>query len=440
MANVTILGAGLVAGPVVRHLLEASSHTVTVAARSVDRAAELVAGHPRGRAVPLEIDDDAALDALAQGSDVMVSMLPYLHHVRVAERCITHRKHLVTTSYVSPAMRALDARAREAGVALLNELGLDPGIDHMSAMCIIHRVRAAGGTVTSFRSYCGGLPAPEANDNPFGYKFSWSPRGVVLAARNAARYLQDGAVVSIPGPELFARPERVEIPGAGVFEGYPNRDSVAYVDTYDLAGVQTMFRGTLRNVGHCETWKAMADVGLFDDAARSYASATYRGVLASLAGVAVDEDVEAAVAARGHVALDSAPIAKLRWLGMFDAAPLADRNTSPLDALVARMVEKLQYKPGERDMIVLQHSFEARYGERSEALRSTLVDYGIPGGASAMSRTVGLPAAIGVLRLLDGTIAERGVVVPVTPQVYDPILDELEALGIRFHEERSPLP
>jgi saccharopine dehydrogenase-like NADP-dependent oxidoreductase len=438
MAHVTVLGAGLVAGPVVRHILEASSHTVTVAARSVDRANELVQSHPRGSTVAFDIDDAAALDRLAATSDVMVSMLPYLHHVKVAEACIAHRHHLVTTSYVSPAMRALHDRAKAAGVVLLNELGLDPGIDHMSAMKIIHGIRAAGGTVTSFRSYCGGLPAPESNDNPFGYKFSWSPRGVVLAARNAAKYLRDGVEVVVPGPELFANPEIVTVEGAGVFEGYPNRDSTAYVGVYDLAGVKTMFRGTLRNLGHCETWKAMADIGLFDDTRRRYAAESYRGVLAELGGVAVDADVEGAVAAKAGIARDSAPIQKLTWLGMFEGAALPESDTSPLDALVSRMVERLQYKPGERDMIALQHEFIAEYGDRKEFLRSTLVDFGVPGGPSAMSRTVGLPAAIGVLRVLDGTIRDRGVVVPVTPEVYNPILDELESLGIRFREERRP--
>ncbi len=439
MAHVTVLGAGLVAGPVVRHILESSQHTVTVAARSIDRAKALVNGHPRGDVVSFEIDDAAALDALVARSDVMVSMLPYTHHLAVAKRCLAHGKHLVTTSYVQPAMRALDAEAKERGVILLNELGLDPGIDHMSAMSIIHKVRAEGGKVTSFRSYCGGLPAPEANNNPFGYKFSWSPRGVVLAARNAARYLRDGAEVVIPGPQLFANPELVEVEGAGRFEGYPNRDSISYVKVYDLEGVQTMFRGTLRNLGHCVTWKAMGDVGLYDDAPRAFEGGTFRAVTAALAGVPVDGDVEGALAAKAGVAVDSDPIKKLAWLGMFDAAKLPENPISPLDALVARMVEKLQYAPGERDMIALQHEFVAEYPDRKEFIRSTLVAFGEPNGETAMSRTVALPAAIGVLRILDGTINTPGVMVPVSPAVCDPILDELAALGIRFREERTAL-
>ncbi|MFO0605346.1 MAG: saccharopine dehydrogenase C-terminal domain-containing protein [Polyangiales bacterium] len=439
MAHVTVLGAGLVAGPVVRHILESSQHTVSVAARSADRAKALLNGHPRGDVVPFEIDDAAALDRLVAKSDVVVSMLPYTHHLAVAQRCLAHKRHLVTTSYVQPAMRALDAEAKERGVILLNELGLDPGIDHMSAMRVIHGVRRAGGRVTSFRSYCGGLPAPEANNNPFGYKFSWSPRGVVLAARNAAKYLKDGHEVVIPGPELFANPESVEVAGAGRFEGYPNRDSTAYIKVYDLEGVQTMFRGTLRNLGHCATWRAMGAMGLYDDAPQAFEGGTFRHVMARLGGVDVGGDVEAAVAAKGGVARDSEPIQKLAWLGMFSDGALPERTISPLDALVARMVEKLQYAPGERDMIVLQHEFVAEYPGRREYMRSALVDFGVPNGETAMSRTVGLPAAIGVLRILDGTIAARGVVVPVEPAVYNPILDELATLGVRFHEETRPL-
>ncbi len=439
MAHVTVLGAGLVAGPVVRHILETSEHTVTVAARNVERAKALVNGHPRGDVVAFEIDDPKALDPIVARSDVMVRMLPYLHHLTVADRCIAHGRHLVTTSYVQPAMRALDAEAKERGVILLNELGLDPGIDHMSAMSIIHKVRAEGGRVTSFRSYCGGLPAPADNNNPFGYKFSWSPRGVVLAARNAARYLRDGAEVVIPGPELFANPEIVEVEGAGRFEGYPNRDSISYVKVYDLEGVQTMFRGTLRNLGHCETWKAMADMGLYDDAARAVEGGTFRDVMASLAGISAEGDVEGALAAKAKIPADSDPIKKLTWLGMFERAALPEETISPLDALVARMVEKLQYKPGERDMIALQHEFVAEYPGRREYMRSALVDFGVPNGETSMSRTVALPAAIGVLRILDGTINTPGVIVPVSPAVCDPILDELATLGIRFREERKTI-
>jgi len=439
MAHVTVLGAGLVTGPLVRYLLESTPHTVTVAARQADKARALIGSRARGSVAALDMNDPAALDGLVRASDLMVSMLPYTQHVAVAERCLAHRKHMLTTSYVSPAMRALDGRAKEAGVVFLNELGLDPGIDHMSAMRVIHGVRAAGGRVTTFRSYCGGLPAPDSNDNPFGYKFSWSPRGVVLAARNPARFLRDGDEVFIPGERLFAQPEIVEFPGLGAFEGYPNRNSLDYIPSYGLEGVRTMFRGTLRNSGHCETWKAMGELGLFDDTARSFAGGSYADVMASLADDAHTSDVVAAVAKKLGIGVDSAPIRKLAWLGMFDREALASNPISPLDALVARMLEKLQYKPGERDMILLRHEFVAEFaGGRSEKIESTLIDFGVPHGETAMSRTVGLPAAIGVARILDGTIATPGILQPVTPAIYEPILDELARLGVAFKETRSP--
>jgi saccharopine dehydrogenase-like NADP-dependent oxidoreductase len=439
MARVTVLGAGLVTGPLVRHLLSHSTHAVTVAARSPEAARRLVGDHPRGAVAPLDVTDLGALSRLVEDSAVVVSMLPYVHHVTVAKLCLEHRRHLVTTSYVSPAMRALDATARERGVVLLNELGLDPGIDHMSAMRVIHRVRAAGGRVVSFRSYCGGLPAPEANNNPWGYKFSWSPRGVVLAARNAAIYLHQGQEVQVPGPELFASPERVEV-GGMVFEGYPNRNALDYLKVYDLEGVHTMFRGTLRNVGHCRTWKALADLGLLDDAPRAWRGSTTASALLELAGhPAGDGDAHAAVASRLGFPADSDPLYRMAWLGLFDGAALPSPDVSPLDLLVSCMVPRLRYAPGERDMIVLRHEFIAAYPDRREALGSTFIDHGEPGGDTAMSRTVGLPAAIGVLKVLDGSLATPGVVVPVSPAVYDPILDELERLGVGFREERRPL-
>ena len=230
MKTVLVLGAGLVAGPMIRYLLERDVH-VTVASRTVEKAEKLVGAHPNSRAIAFDIEKDTNLDELVAEHDVTVSLLPYTHHVKVARACISAKKHLITTSYISPEMKALDNEAREAGVMLMNELGLDPGIDHMEAMRIIDEVHAEGGDVKSFKSYCGGLPAPEANDNPLGYKFSWSPRGVLLAGRNSAKFLKDGEVREIPSVDLFGTVEKVEIPSLGEFEGYPNRDSVPYVET-----------------------------------------------------------------------------------------------------------------------------------------------------------------------------------------------------------------
>jgi hypothetical protein len=330
-------------------------------------------------------------------------------------------------------MQALDGPARAAGLTFLNECGVDPGTDHMSAMRVIHGAEREGGKVVSFRSYCGGLPAPEANTNPIGYKFSWSPRAVLVAATNPARYLRDGTIVEVPGDELFANPEIVEVPGAGTFEGYPNRDSLPYREMYGLEDLRTMFRGTLRNVGHCETWYPWVKLGLLDATPRAdLAGKTYLDFLRDFAPGA--NDVRRTLAERLDLAVDAPALAKLEWLGLFEDEPLAVTEGGNIDVMSARMLERCPYAEGERDMIVMQHEFTIEYPDRTEEARSSLVDFGVPGGDSSMARTVSLPVAIATRRIVEGTLDERGVVAPVRPETYNPILDELEGLGIKFEE------
>lgn len=440
MKTVLVLGAGLVARPLVSYLLGSADLAVEVADVEPARAERLVAGHPRGRALSLDIADREALAAAVGRSDLVVSMVPYTFHPIVAEAAIERGKHLVTASYVSPAMRALDGRARSRGVVLLNELGLDPGIDHMEAMRVIHEVHGRGGRVVGFTSWCGDLPAPEANTNPFGYKFSWSPRGVLLASKNPARFLKDGRIVSIPAEDLFASTQVISIPGLGDFEGYPNRDSVPYRETYGIPEAMTVLRGTLRYAGWCETLKKMVALGLLDEAAKDRSGATYRDLLGELAGAGPGEDVRAAVAARLGIGPDAAALSRLDWLGLFAEDPLPAPKGSAFDNLAALMVDRLAYAAGERDMIVLQHEFLVRTASGSnERIVSTLIDYGVPGGDSSMSRTVGLPAAIGARLILEGKIRAAGVQVPVLPEIYVPLLEELEALGVRFEEKRQTL-
>jgi saccharopine dehydrogenase-like NADP-dependent oxidoreductase len=433
MKRVLVLGAGLVSRPLVHYLTGHEGIEVTVASRTVSKAEALVAGRQGGRALALNVKDEAALTKLVAEHDISVSLLPATEHVKVARMCLAHRKHMATTSYISPQMAALDGEARAAGLTFLNECGVDPGIDHMSAMRIIHDAEKRGCKVTSFRSYCGGLPAPEANTNPIGYKFSWAPRGVLVAATNPGRYLKSGSVVDVPGDELFAKPETVEVPGAGHFEGYPNRDSLPYRSMYGLEDVETMFRGTLRNLGHCETWYHWVKLGLFDQTPRSdLEGLTYRGFMGTFAGG--DGDLEQKLAARMGVAKDAPTIAKLGWLGMFEADPVPVTEGGNVDVLAARMLERCPFAKGERDMIALQHEFVVKCPQKTEKIYSTLVDFGIPGGDSAMARTVSLPVAIGTRMIVEGTIHQRGVVAPVKPDVYNPILDELETLGIKCKE------
>jgi saccharopine dehydrogenase (NADP+, L-glutamate forming) len=440
MAGVLLLGAGLVTRPLVRYLLGQPGLKLTIASRTVAKAEALLEGHPQGRAQALLVDDEEALSRLVSQHDLAISLLPYVYHVRVAQHCLKHRRHMVTTSYISPAMRELDRPAREAGITILNEVGVDPGTDHMSAMRVIHDVQARGGRVVAFSSYCGGLPAPEANTNPWGYKFSWSPRGVLMAGKNNGRFLKDGSVVDIPGKELFAHYETVPVPGAGEFEGYTNRDCLGYIDLYGLTGIPNMFRGTLRYPGWCDAMKAVVDLGYLDETPRSdLAGKTFKDLAALLVPRAAgSRDVAGAVAAHLGLARDSNPIQRMEWLGLFGDEPLPEAPAI-LDVLVARMLEKLAYRPGERDMLVMHHQFGAQFPDHRERITSTLVDFGIPGGDSSMARTVSLPAAIGTRMILEGKIGLKGVLAPVVPEIYEPVLAELEQMSIVFKEARQRL-
>jgi len=435
MSRILVLGAGLVARPLVQYLLDQPDFQVTVASRTVEKARALIGDRPNGRALAFDIErEPERLDDLVAQADLAVSMLPYIHHLQVAHACLRHRRHLVTTSYVKDEMRALDSAARQAGVLFLNEIGLDPGIDHMSAMRIIDRVHASGGRVVSFRSYCGGLPAPEANTNPFGYKFSWSPRGVLLAGRNDARYLEDGQVVEVPNRRLFATRHTVPVEGVGDLEAYPNRDSLPYIQLYGIPEARTMYRGTLRYPGWCETWQKFVELGLLDLTEREdLTGMTYRQLLAHLIGRPETSDLRRDLAVHLNIPADSPILDRFEWLGLFRDDPLPPERTI-LDVLAVRMQEKLQYAPGERDMVVLLHDFVAEYPDRRERIRSWLVDFGIPHGDTAMARTVGLPAAIATRLILQGVIRLTGVHIPVLPEIYRPVLAELEERGIRVQE------
>jgi saccharopine dehydrogenase-like NADP-dependent oxidoreductase len=436
MKKVLVLGAGLVTRPHVRYLLDVPDFEVTVASRTVTKAEALVAGHPRGRSVALDVSDDAALEGLIRRCDLAVSMLPYAYHPKVAALCVKHGKHMVTTSYVKEAMQALDSPAKEVGVILLNEIGVDPGIDHMSAMKVIHEVERKGGRIASFVSWTGGLPAPEASDNPFGYKFSWSPRGVLLAGKNPARFQRDGQIVEIPGEELFAHYWPVDVQGLGEFEGYPNRDSMPYTQTYGIQPEEWMFRGTLRNVGWCATLKKIVEMGMLDETPWGDLPATFREFTARLLDVSPDTDFPQYLAGQWGLCSDSKSITDLAWLGLFSDDPLPEGAGTPLDILTARMLAMMAYKPGERDMLVMQHEFVAEYPGRREAITATMIDYGIPFGDTSMSRTVGLPAAIAVRLVLHGEMPGlTGVHVPVIPEIYEPVLQELAELGIGLTEK-----
>ncbi len=443
MKKVLVLGAGLVSRPLVRYLLDQPGFRVTVASRTVSKAEALIAGHPGGKALPLLAKDTAKLDKLVADHDLAISLLPAPLHPVVADLCIKHRKQMVTTSYVSPQMKALDKTAKDAGLMILNEIGVDPGTDHMSAMRVIDAVRAKGGQVTSFRSYCGGLPAPKANDNPWGYKVSWSPRAVCTAGKNPGRYRENGKIVDIPGPELFAHHHPVTVPGVGELEGYTNRDALGYIELYGLTGIDTMFRGTLRYPGWCDTLKKVVELGLLDEKPVTHPPGmTYAQFTAGFLKSAPSKNLRKDLAAQLKLPASSEVLDKFEWLGLFSADPLPDAGTetTALDMMAARMAQKLAYRPGEPDMIAMRHEFVAQYPKgKREHITSTLVAYGEPDGDSAMARTVSLPAAIATAMILNGKVHVPGVHIPVAKNIYGPVLDELADMGIKFVEETKPL-
>jgi saccharopine dehydrogenase-like NADP-dependent oxidoreductase len=440
MKKVLVLGAGMVSKPLVRYLLDQPDFSVTMASRTVSKAEKIINEHPDGEALSLNVKDDDMLEKLVSEADLTVSLLPYTYHVKVAELCIKHKKHLVTTSYVSDEMRELDGRAKEAGVLLLNESGLDPGIDHMSAMRVIHDVENNGGKVVSFRSTTGALPSHEANTNPFGYKFSWAPRGVLLASRNPSKWLQDGKEISYPGEQLFENYMIQDVPGIGTFENYPNRNSVPYKEIYGLEDAETVYRGTFRMTGWCETMRKIVALGwLTEETPEDFSGKTYGDLTRYLIGVGPEENLPKATAAFLGLETYSTVIKRLGWLGLFGDESLPEDKDNPLDYLNVLTLKKMSLGKDERDMIVMHHEFIAEYTSKRKYITSTLLEYGISKGDSAVARTVAFPAAIAVKMILNEKIKLSGVYIPVIPEIYNPILDELEEMGIKFDEKSKDL-
>lgn len=434
MKRVLILGAGLVSKPMIEYLL-GHGFNITVASPMKDKADEMIAGNPAGSAVDWSMDNPEELDRMVASHDLTVSLLPYKFHVDVARVCLKNKKHLVTTSYVQPAMMEMDKDVRSSGLIFLNEVGLDPGIDHMSAMRIIDSVKSKGGTIEEFYSLCGALPAPECADNPFGYKFSWSPKGVVLASRNGAYYLKHGKEVTIEAVNLFKDRFTHLFPGVGELEVYPNRDSISYISIYGLEGIRTMYRGTFRYKGWCETLDLMKSIGLIDDGDHDYNGKTFRQFVTEKASVKGD-NLRKELKDKKGLKPTSHAIDALEWLGLFSDKDMGYGITSPFEITSDLMINKMWLGDHDRDMIVMQHLFLASYpNKKKEVISSTMLDFGSPATNTSIARTVALPAAIAVRLILSGKIKVTGVHRPVIPDLYNPILSELSEIGIRMNEQ-----
>ncbi|TYZ69117.1 hypothetical protein PybrP1_008867 [[Pythium] brassicae (nom. inval.)] len=428
--KVVCLGAGLVAAPLVEYLSREAGNEVHVVSGLEGEANRMLRKFGRPNISPHTVDvrDQQALERLCVDANCVVSLLPATMHTDVAKLCIQHRTPLVTASYISPEMRALHEQAKRAGVPILCELGLDPGMDHMSAMKVIDEVKAQDGKIVSFSSVCGGLPAPEAADNPIAYKFSWSPRGVLTAALNSAQYRKHGKVVNVAGEDLLQSYEKVNFLPAFAIEQIPNRDSLPYADIYGIPDAHSVFRGTLRYAGTCAILFQLRNLGLFDTAAATRLPATWPELIEQLTK-------------SSRVELEADAQQFLQWLGVFDpATPLTNAGTV-IDTFCALLMEKLAYQPGERDMAIMHHEFGVEYASgKKETRTSTYVGYGSDKGDTVMAKTVGVTAAIGVQMILQDAVQSRGVLTPTTPDIYLPALARLEVESIRFIEKTFPLP
>jgi len=440
MKKILVIGAGRSAVTLIKYLLDnsaANNWLVTVADFSIELAENAVGNHNNGKAILFNVTDEKQRESEVENADIVISMLPASLHIMVAKDCVRIGKNLVTASYVSPEIAKLDEAAKKAGILILNEIGLDPGIDHMSAMQVIDEIKENGGKITSFKSFCGGLVHPDYDNNPWNYKFTWNPRNVVLAGQGTAQYIESGDYKYIPYTSLFERTELMVVLDAGEFEGYANRDSLSYRKSYGLDDIPTIFRGTLRRKGYSEAWNIFVQLGMTDDTYKleNSESITNREFINMFLSFDVALTVEEKFCKRFSLNIDSVIFQKIAWLGVFSEKKVGLENASPAQILQAICEKKWTLGSEDKDMIVMQHQFDYMQNGVQKKLNSSLLVFGDDPINTSMAKTVGLPVAISTKLILSGAIKSTGVKIPTTKDIYVPVLKELEENGINFVEE-----
>jgi len=446
MRKVLVIGAGRSSSSLIKYLLDKSSeeNLQIIVADVLKQSAEMkVEGHSNGVAIALDVFDDAARNSAVQNADIVISMLPARFHIEVAKDCVTHKKHMVTASYISKEMKALDEEVKKQGLVFMNEIGLDPGIDHMSAMQVIDRIRDNDDAeLLLFESFTGGLVAPESDNNLWNYKFTWNPRNVVLAGQGgAAKFIQEGKYKYIPYQKLFRRTEMLNVNGSGKFEAYANRDSLKYREVYGLEEVLTLFRGTIRRIGFSRAWNMFVQLGMTDDSyiVEGSEHMSYRDFTNSFLTYNPYDSVELKLRSYLKIDQDDVMWEKLLELDIFSSS----KNVGLKDATPAQILQKIlmdswSLKEDDKDMIVMQHKFGYQYQGEKRQIESSMVVIGEDQTYTAMAKTVGLPVAIATLKILNGEIKTPGVQLPITKEVYEPILKELAENGIQFKEIKVP--
>ncbi len=442
MKNVLIIGAGRSASSLIKYLLDKSESEnlhITIGDLSLELAQRKTKGHKNATAISLDINNTEQRQNEIQKADIVISMLPAHMHIEVAKDCVSFKKHMVTASYISDAMQALDAQAKENGLIFMNEVGLDPGIDHISAMKVLNEIREQGGKIILFESFCGGLVAPESDNNLWNYKFTWAPRNVVLAGQGgAAKFIQEGTYKYIPYNKLFRRTEFLEVEGYGRFEGYANRDSLKYRSVYGLDDALTVFRGTIRRVGYSKAWDMFVQLGMTDDTyvIDDSEHMSYRGFVNLFLPYHPTDSVEIKLRHQLKIDQDDVMWDKLVELDLFnDDKKIGLKNASPAQALEKILTDSWTLKEHDKDMIVMYHKFGYELNGEHKQIDATMVCIGDDQTYTAMAKTVGLPVAMATLQILHGNIKTPGVQLPIKKEVYEPILKELEEYGVIFHEK-----
>lgn len=444
MKNILVVGAGRTSSSLINYLISKSVEKdwqITIADQSLELALSKSKNHPRTKTIQFDILNEEERADLIAKSDVVASLLPETLHIHLVKDCLLNNVHLVTASYVSPQMASYDEQVKNAGLIYLNEMGLDPGIDHMDTLRLINRVKSRSGNLISLRSFGGGLVSPESDDNPWGYKITWNPMNVVMAGMSGARYVQDGKLRIVPYNRVFLDTHPVEIPGVGKFEAYPNRDSIKYRRIYNVPNIPNVFRGSLRKPGFCKAWNALVKIGLTDNRylVPDANQLTYEEWLSfylprknslttkeKLANFLIESD-------------DSEILKKIEWLGLLSDEKIELNEATPADILLELIQKKWKFTENDKDMVILHTEVEYLIDATTEKITSTLVIYGKENFNTAMSATVGLPLGIGVNLILSDKISERGVIIPIYPDIYEPALKELAELGIMFKEETSKI-
>ncbi len=445
MKSILLLGAGMSSSSLIRYCLQQAEKfdwQLRVCDQNIELVRKKLGGHPRGVALNFDALNSEARRPEIEKADLVISMLPARFHVDVAKDCIALQTNVITPSYVSTEMNALHQQAIDAGVLIMNEIGVDPGIDHMSACKIMDEIREKGAEITSFKSFCGGLIAPESDNNPWNYKFTWNPRNVVLAGQGtAAAFIKNNQYKYIPYNQLFERIDRIEIDGYGVFEGYANRNSLSYRPVYKLETIPTIYRGTLRREGFCKAWNVFVSLGMTDDSYAIEASEklTPRTFLNTFLPYSTNESIEEKFE-RLYAKGDKDIYHKFEWLGFFKNDEVIGLvKATPAQLLEKILVGKWVLEEGDKDMLVMHHEFEYLLEGKKHQILSSMVNLGENQIFTSMSNTVGLPVAICAKMILNNQISLKGVQVPVMKEVYQPILKELEDYGITFVEKELGL-